>query len=98
MHYTTKTVYLADDGREFSSEKEAKEYCSKHIIYQVNSNETYTIAHNDIEFYEKLLQTQGVKEFFVEYHKLCNSNSMGALYPIIVMQYVIEKYNLECPV
>lgn len=92
MKYTTKTIYIAEDGREFYVEQFVKEYCNEHILVDGD-----TLNIKDIVEFEDKLDANGIGWFFKSYDSMCNSNSMGCMYPLNIMSHIIEKRGMKRP-
>ena len=82
-------------GFKFKTNNEAEHFLKENTLVFDDYEEGYVALRNkDIEKY--LLRLNEDKEsFFEDFRNLANSNSMGALYPLTVCNYVMQKMNVD---
>ena len=83
------------NGFKFNSKEEAEEFVENNTLVYDDYGEGYVaLSNKDIE--QCRLEFTACKErLFEKYRKLANSNSMGALYPLAVIIYVIGDSGVE---
>ena len=82
-------------GFKFKTKDEAEVFINENtLVFDDYEEEYIALSNKDIEKY--LLRLNEDKErFFEDFRNLANSNSMGALYPLTVCNYVMQKMNVS---
>lgn len=79
----------------FDTYQEAKDFEESNVFVFDDYERAYiALKLKDIQRYENML-FENKDALFEDFKDMCNSNSMGCLYPLSVINYVFDKHNID---